>query len=281
MIAGNQKKYKLNKFLVVPDPFISIIIPVYNSSENIIKTLTSVDKLEYKNFECIIVNDGSVDNSEKIIKDFIADKEKFKLYSKINNGVCVARNFGVEKSIGDYLLFLDSDDLIESNFLNETIKNLDDSIDIVATKVIFFGRSKGVYIPNIFTLNDLLHENKLVITCLIKKNKFIDVGGFNPNMKDGFEDWDFWIRYFNKYPNIMIIDSTSFYYRLQIKSRNRNIDGNKESKLRHQIWKNNYDLFAKEFFDPKKTFEYKNIYNSAEYKLGRFLLKPIRFLLNK
>lgn len=262
-------------------PFVSIIIPVYNSSRNIIETLKSVNNLEYKNFECIIVNDGSTDRSEVIIKNFIAEKEKFTYYSIINSGVCYARNFGVEKAIGDYLLFLDSDDLIDSNFLNETIKNLCDSIDIVATKVIFFGRSKGVYIPNIFTLNDLLHENKLVITCLIKKNQFIDVGGFNPNMKDGFEDWDFWIRYFNKYPNIMIIDSTSFYYRLQVKSRNRNIDSEKESKLRYQIWKNNYSLFSKEFLDPKQTFEFKNVYNSFEYKLGRLILKPIRFLLKK
>ena len=260
---------------------VSIVITCYNQASFLGETIDSVTKQTYTNWECILINDGSTDSSEIIAIQKTKGDDRFQYIYQKNMGVCVARNNAINLAKGEYLLCLDGDDLISENFLEQTLKNFDDNTDIVATKVIFFGRSKGVYIPNKFTLNDLLHENKLVITCLIKKSNFIDVGGFNPNMKEGFEDWDFWIRYFNKYPNIKVINSTSFHYRLQIKSRNRNIDDSKETKLRYQIWINNYDLFSKEFFDPKKTFEYKNISNSLEYKLGKLILKPVRFLLKK
>ncbi|WP_291047304.1 glycosyltransferase family 2 protein [Empedobacter sp. UBA1574] len=260
---------------------ISIIIPVYNSEKNILETLKSVHNLSYENYECILIDDGSIDKSKNIISNYIKDIPQFKLISIDNSGVCTARNIGVEKANGKFLLFLDSDDLLENNFLNETFNNYDNWTDVVATKVIFFGRSSGEYLPNYFNINDLLHENKLVITCLIEKDKFLDVGGFNTNMKDGFEDWDFWIRYINKFPNVRIIETTKFYYRLQQKSRNRDIDEKKETLLRFQIWQNNFKLFSKEFINPKLTFEYKNIRNSLEFKVGRFLMRPIRFLLKK
>lgn len=260
---------------------ISIIIPIYNGAKNILETLENVNSLLFENFECLIIDDGSTDDSRSIIQNYIAGLSKFKLISIVNSGVCVARNIGVEKAKGKYLLFLDSDDLLDKNFLKECINNYDSNTDIVATNIKFFGRSKGEYLPSVFNITDLLHENKLVITCLIEKYKFLDVGGFNINMRDGFEDWDFWIRYFNKYSKIKIIDTTNFHYRLQQKSRNRNIHPEKETKLRYQIWKNNYELYRNVFINPKDTFEFKNIYNSIEYKVGKLLLRPVRYLLKK
>lgn len=263
------------------DSLISIIIPVYNSEKNILDTLKSVHNLSYENYECIIIDDGSTDSSKSIINNYIKDFSRFKLIPTNNSGVCTARNIGVENAKGKFLLFLDSDDLLDNNFLSECFNNYDYDTDIVATNVKFFGRSKGNYLPCTFNINDLLHENKLVITCLIEKDKFLAVGGFNINMRDGFEDWDFWIRYFSKYSKLKIIHTTNFHYRLQQKSRNRDINPEKETMLRYQLWENNLELFKEAFIDPKKTFEYKNIYNSIEYKVGKFILKPIRYIFKK
>ena len=64
---------------MMKERLVSIIIPVYNGSKNILETLKSVHNLSYKNYECIVIDDGSVDNSETLIKNFISEKEKFKL----------------------------------------------------------------------------------------------------------------------------------------------------------------------------------------------------------
>ena len=93
-------------------PLVSIIIPVYNAEKYIRETLASVINQEYLNWECIIINDGSTDESEKIILNSIKSISKFK-YIKINNqGLSNARNCGIRASTGEILQFLDADDLL-------------------------------------------------------------------------------------------------------------------------------------------------------------------------
>ena len=91
----------------------SIIIPVYNTGKYLEKCLDSVIGQTYENYEIIIVNDGSTDNSESIIKDYVSKNSKIKYIFKKNEGLSEARNDGVKSSNGDYLLFVDSDDYIE------------------------------------------------------------------------------------------------------------------------------------------------------------------------
>ncbi len=103
----------------------SIVIPVYNVEKYIEKCLNSIYSQSYNNYEVIIVNDGSKDNSDVVIKKFIKEKQNFSLYKKENGGLSDARNFGVTKSSGDYIVFLDGDDYIEPDLLlnlNEVIK---------------------------------------------------------------------------------------------------------------------------------------------------------------
>lgn len=95
----------------------SIVVPVYNVEKYVEKCLASLNNQTYKNYEAIIVNDGSTDDSESIIKRFIKNKKNFKYYKKENGGLSDARNFGVKYSSGNYLLFLDSDDYLDEELL--------------------------------------------------------------------------------------------------------------------------------------------------------------------
>lgn len=95
----------------------SIIVPVYNVEEYIIKCLESINNQTYDNYEVIIVNDGSPDNSETLIKKYIKNKKKFIYYKKENGGLSDARNFGVQHVNGNYMLFVDSDDYISEDLL--------------------------------------------------------------------------------------------------------------------------------------------------------------------
>ncbi len=95
---------------------ISVIIPVYNTEKYLKKCLDSVINQTYKNIEIIIVNDGSPDNSDKIIQSFQNKyPDKIRAFNKINGGLSDARNYGIEKSTGEYIAFLDSDDYVEKN----------------------------------------------------------------------------------------------------------------------------------------------------------------------
>lgn len=99
----------------------SIIIPLYNKEKFLFETLSSVELQTYKDFEVIIVDDSSTDNSFNIAKTFEKDK-RFKVYTKLNGGVSDARNFGIEKAVGQYICFLDADDIWDSSYLREVYR---------------------------------------------------------------------------------------------------------------------------------------------------------------
>ena len=112
---------------------ISVIIPVYNVYDYLEKCLNSLVKQTDKNFEVIIVNDGSTDNSQEIIDKFVLENDNMYSFKKENGGQASARNFGLQKATGEYILFLDSDDYYEPNTI-EILKK-EANADIVAFKM--------------------------------------------------------------------------------------------------------------------------------------------------
>lgn len=92
---------------------VSIIIPIYNSEKYLKQCLESIINQTYKNIEIICINDGSTDNSEKIIKDYLKTNKNITYLKQPNAGQSIARNKGLEKATGDFILFVDSDDFIE------------------------------------------------------------------------------------------------------------------------------------------------------------------------
>ena len=96
---------------------ISVIVPVYNSEKYLPTAIESIQKQTYKNFELILVNDGSTDNSESICRKYETSDSRIVLYNKENGGLCSARNLGISKAHGILLLFMDNDDEITNNAL--------------------------------------------------------------------------------------------------------------------------------------------------------------------
>ncbi len=118
---------------------ISVIIPVYNTGKYIKKCLDSIFNQTMKNIEIIIINDGSTDDSEKIIHDWI-DQHKtnmeIRYFKKENSGLSDARNYGVNKATGDYISFVDSDDYIEKDLYKNMEKYMNMNIDLIKFKAI-------------------------------------------------------------------------------------------------------------------------------------------------
>ena len=114
----------------------SIVIPVYNVEKYIDRCLKSIVNQSYKNYEVIIVNDGTPDNSVDIIKKYTKKYKNFTLYTKENGGLSDARNYGVDYVTGDYLLFIDSDDYINKDLLKELNTTLEEKeYDLIKFKI--------------------------------------------------------------------------------------------------------------------------------------------------
>ena len=103
---------------------VSIIIPCYNAEKYIAETIQSVINQTYKNWELIVVNDGSTDNSPDIIKEFVANDNRIAFIDKPNSGVSDSRNKGLAKAKGAYIAFLDADDVWNFQYLEKQIENL-------------------------------------------------------------------------------------------------------------------------------------------------------------
>lgn len=112
-------------------PKLSVIVPVYNTEKQLTKCLNSLKNLE--DTEIIVINDGSKDNSEKVIYEHMQDNMKY--YSKPNTGIADTRNFGIEHATGDYILFVDSDDYIETNLLDKLNTYMQENIEVIKFKL--------------------------------------------------------------------------------------------------------------------------------------------------
>lgn len=113
---------------------ISVIVPVYNVERYLEECLNSIQNQTYNNIEVILVNDGSTDNSAVICEKYCEQNNRFKLINQENQGQSAARNKGVEASTGEYIAFVDSDDIIQRNYLEKLMQYMTEEVDIVESK---------------------------------------------------------------------------------------------------------------------------------------------------
>lgn len=187
---------------------ISVIIPLFNKQGSIKSTIESVLNQSYPDFELIVVNDGSSDSSKEIVEGF--EDARVHIINKINGGVSSARNEGIRYSNGDWLAFLDGDDLWEPGFLAEVYKLTQKFplSGIVGTSYYYDSRSNIVscikpFPKDFFGIVDNMLWDKAHIYCssavCCRKDALIDVGLFDERIAYG-EDTDVWWRIMLKYP---------------------------------------------------------------------------------
>ena len=115
---------------------ISIIIPVYNGEKYIEKCLDSIKNQTFKDYEVLIINDGSKDNTKNLIEKYLNDK-RFKLFNRTNHGIGASRNFGLDESSGEYICFIDSDDYVDKKYLEKLYNKISkENLDIVVCNYI-------------------------------------------------------------------------------------------------------------------------------------------------
>ena len=208
---------------------VSVIVPFYNSSRTIKSTLNSIIKQSFKDFECIIINDDSNDNSLEIVENFIAYDERFKVFNQKKKGVVSARNLGIKKSKGRFITFLDADDLWHKDFLKESISfrnKLNYPLAITHTSYIRFSQKKETI--NLFEINppkkicykNILRKNLIPLLTVMIDREVIQEIKFKELRP---EDYKLWIDLiYIKRNESTLIDKKLAFYRISDYQRSKN-----------------------------------------------------------
>ena len=196
-------------------PFVSIIIPVYNSERTILRTLKSVNEQIYRDYEIIIVDDGSTDNSVALINSFITSNHELeiKLIIKENGGVSTARNVALRNARGSWIALLDSDDEWLPHKLSKQIEIIssDLSIDFLGTNRNGESRNRFIfkkfnYLTHISS-HLLLYKNFFVTPTVIFKRSILEKSGLYDENQTHGEDGNFWIKICHNHNCVLLNES--------------------------------------------------------------------------
>ena len=204
---------------------ISIIMPVHNSEKYLNDTIESVIRQTYKKWELVIINDGSTDSSESICKKYCKEDKRIILYNKNNEGVSKARNYGLEKAKGKYIMFLDSDDLYQNNMIEKMYQKMkEEDVDIVKANYKIKNKD-GIIVENHEIIKEkkykkediktelldffLTEKQHCYIWALLLKKDLIEK--FNEKLFI-FEDFDFYLNNFLKVSSVYVMQETLYIY---------------------------------------------------------------------
>lgn len=282
----------------------SVIIPLYNKSAFIEKCLKSVLDQTFQDFELIVVNDGSTDNSAEKVKNLIGQtaapfamrpEHRFILLNQPNSGISVARNNGVKASKYDYITFLDADDWWDVHFLEEMKRLIDDypMAGMFGSKYYWVknGSNRGFvnhepddfrgYIDYIKAYNYSWWMPISSSSVVIRKNIFLEAGGFKGILKFG-EDFDLWIRIALNH-KVAYINRHLSYYNQDVPVLNRVLG---YPKLYHPV---NHFIFNLDYLNEneKTNHELKTLLDGLrvrslqQYHLSGMYPNEVRYLLDK
>ena len=231
---------------------VSVIVPCYNYGNYIPEALSSIREQTYANWECIIVDDGSTDNSRQVTEAFIQNDPRFKLISVANSGVSAARNTGVAHSRGAFIFPLDADDKMHPDCLKRCMAEFVKAPDtrLVYPEVELFGAENCRWNLPAFDYKTMLKYNMVDNGSLFLRKDFDRVGGYRTNMIYGLEDWDFFIALLHGCRNeqVIKIKEPLYYYRVNQTGRRLTVaaSGRQKEMLDLMVY-NNFAIY-KEYF---------------------------------
>jgi len=284
---------------------ISIIVPCFNQADYIDECLQSISEQTFQNWECIIINDGSTDNPEDLISKWITKDSRFIYVKQQNLGLSSARNNGLLRASGEWVQFLDSDDILPRerlDYLMDQINNTSNADILISNFSLLHGQViMEPYCelnPDNFNLKDIIMkwdvEFTIPIHCGLIRREIFNQFQFNENLK-AKEDWLMWGYLFLRNPTVLYDSRKLAIYRIHNNSMTRKNDKNMfENDLRvtaylRELILDNKELadnlleqrikyFSNQVYSLKKYLD--KILNSNSYRFSKFLLIPLGWLKN-
>lgn len=265
-------------------PLVSIIVPCYNQAQYLPEALDSVLAQTYDNWECVIVNDGSPDNTEEVAMEYCAKDKRFVYLKQENQGVSSARNNGIKASHGEYILPLDGDDKIAPTYLELVVDHYKKSPEtkvVYSNAILFYddGHEEEWNLPK-YEYEALLWSNLFFISSVFRKRDYWECGGFDADIP-GLEDWDFWLSFIGKGDVVYKIPETLFFYRNRKCGRNSESNNYDKLRLEYEMivekHKELYEPYFKEIMLTKmllfeKEEELAQIRSSKPFQLGNYIM---------
>lgn len=235
-----------------PDIIVSIIVPCYNYAHYLAEALDSVLKQTYSNWECIIVNDGSTDNTKALSETYVNKDPRFKLINIPNSGVSVAKNSGVAQAKGTHIFPLDADNKMHPECISLCVHEFEKNpgTRLVYTEAELFGEETGLWNLPAFDYKTMLKYNMIDNSAMFLKKDFDRVGGYRLNMIHGLEDWDFFIAllYGCKPEQVIKINKPLYSYRVSNSGRRMTVASNgRQADMLDCMVFNNFFIY-KEYF---------------------------------
>ena len=261
------------------NPRISIIVPCYNQASYIGHTLDSVLAQTCPDWECIVMDDGSADNTREVVQAYCQKDARIHYFRQENGGVSRARNNAVKQAAGEFLLPLDGDDLIGSTYVKEALQYFQEHPE---TKLVYclarrFGDVDEPWLLPEYRYEWLVIENMIFCSAVFRKADFEKAGGYNENMATGLEDWDFYLNLLGPQDKVHRIEKVLFFYRTRLGTRTQDATLT-EKELTWQIMQNHPELYKEYLLHFRRLHRNRTacLTYEAERKLGHILTKPLR-----
>ena len=256
-------------------PTLSIIIPCYNSASTLESTLESVNDQDFQDWEAIIVNDGSTDATEEMALKWVNRDNRFKYFSKQNEGLGKTRNFGILKANGKYVLPLDSDNLVANDFAKEAIAILESNneIGVVHGDAEYFGEKSGLWKVDEFDLTKILIGNYIDACAIYRKVLWEKVGGYAENMPfQGHEDWELWIAFGSVGVQFKYLNKITFKYRVTSNSMIHSFSANMIEANNEFVFKKYSRIYQEQFNLVYKKLTYNEKIFMEKLKSEKFVV---------
>jgi glycosyltransferase involved in cell wall biosynthesis len=175
---------------------VSIIIPCFNYGRFVNEAVSSALRQTISSLEVIVVDDGSSDAETIGVLETLKTLPRVRVIGQINAGLPSARNTGIALAQGEYICCLDADDTLEPSYVELCIAvlELDRAAGFAYSWVQLFGDETTVWRTREFDINEALYDNHTAASAVFRRDDWLAVGGYQPDMRSGYEDWEFWLR---------------------------------------------------------------------------------------
>lgn len=268
---------------------VTVIIPCYNDGQYIVQALESILSQTVAADQIIIVDDGSDAATKTILKNITTPNVR--LVFQENQGVSVARNVAIALATTDFIVNLDADDWYEPTFIEKAKKVLlnNQEVGMVSSYCQTFNNSGPVEViePGGGGVTDFIVINNGRASAMFRKDCWEQVSGFDANMKNGYEDWEFWIAVTQKGWRMYILPEVLSHYRIKKVSRDKNALLQHDFDLRYYIFEKhkavyhaNFEFYCSELLRQNSLLRnaVKRSKESREFLLGNSILTPFRFI---
>jgi glycosyltransferase involved in cell wall biosynthesis len=179
---------------VTTQPLVSVVIPCYNYGRYLAEALDSARAQSYPTVEIIVIDDGSIDDTEEVAAGY---GPEIAYFHQENSGPAAARNMGARTAAGVYLVYLDADDILDPTYLERTVREFESAKDprlaFVYTQMRTFGRESAITTFPVFDVRPLLINNYVHASAALRAD-VVRSNPFDEALRAGLEDWDFFLR---------------------------------------------------------------------------------------